>query len=236
MKSLLSLAILFGVRIFAKTFYRFEVKWLTPTSKAKQEENWKDIRLLVFLNHTSLYEPLYVAVPPASFIFKLSRKMVAPGADKTLKRPLVGAFWRFMGPGLISISRKRDKTWKAFMEAIKNHSIIVIAPEGRMKRANGLDLNGRPMTVRSGVADILEQLEEGRVLIAYSGGLHHIQVPGQKLPRLFKKIKMNLEVLDVKDYKNSFEGSGVQWKRAVVNDMQWRLENNCPKFRPKEES
>lgn len=230
MKTILSLFILFSVRLFAKVFYRFEVKWVSPTNEAAEKENWQDIRLLVFLNHTSLYEPLYVAVPPASFVFKLAKKMVAPGADKTLKRPLVGTFWKFMGPGLISISRKRDKTWKAFMEAIKNHSIIVIAPEGRMKRANGLDLNGKPMTVRSGVADILEQLDEGKILVAYSGGLHHVQVPGQKLPKLFKTIKMNLELLDVEEYKSRFEGSGVQWKRGVVNDMQRRLEINCPEI------
>ncbi|MEX0798804.1 MAG: 1-acyl-sn-glycerol-3-phosphate acyltransferase [Bacteriovoracaceae bacterium] len=224
MRALISFTILSGIKIFARLFYRFDVNWLT-----KEEDSWDEIRLIVFLNHTSLFEPLYVGVPPWPFIAKLSRKMVAPGADKTLNRPIVGKFWKFMGPGMISISRKRDRTWKSFMEAIKNRSIIIIAPEGRMKRANGLDLNGNPMTVKSGVADVLEQLYEGKMLVAYSGGLHHVQVPGQKFPNFFKRLKMNLELLDIQDYKAAFNGEGVAWKRAVVADMQERLENNCPK-------
>lgn len=224
MRAIISMSILFSIRWFAKIFYKWEVKWLS-----EEQGNWDDIRLLVFLNHTSLYEPLYVAVPPASFIAKLSKKMVAPGADKTMNRPIVGKFWKFMGPGLISITRKRDKSWLRFMDAVRNKSVIVIAPEGRMKRANGLDLNGKPMTVKSGVADILEELNEGKMLVAYSGGLHHIQVPGQKIPKLFKTIKMNLEEFDIKEYKARFPGESVVWKRGVVKDMQWRLENNCPK-------
>lgn len=114
------------------------------------------------------------------------------------------------------------------MRQIENDSIIVIAPEGRMKRLNGLDLHGRPMTVKSGVADILELLEEGRMLIVYSGGLHHIQVPGQKRFKVFKTLKMNAEILDIKSYKSSFPEEGIQWKRAVVQDMQRRLKTNTP--------
>ncbi len=116
------------------------------------------------------------------------------------------------------------------MQALENKSIIIIAAEGRMKRANGLDANGRPMTVRSGVADILDQLDEGKMLVAYSGGLHHIQIPGQKIPRLFKTMKLNFDILDISDYKNSFPVEGIQWKRAVVRDMQERLETRCPKI------
>lgn len=224
MKKLISLFVLFLVKVLSKTFYRFEVKWFGDSTN-----KWKDIRFIVFLNHTSLFEPLYIGVAPFPFLYKLSRKMVAPGADKTLNRPLVGFFYKILSPGMVSISRKRDRTWKGFMETIEKESIIVIAAEGRMKRANGLDLNGRPMTVKAGVADILEQLHEGKMLIAYSGGLHHVQVPGQKMPKLFKTLKMNAEILDIKTYKESFGLEGIQWKRAVVNDMQYRLEHNCPK-------
>ena len=156
--------------------------------------------------------------------------MVAPAADKTLNRPIVGKFWKLLFPGIISISRKMDAPWRQFMQALENKSIIIIAAEGRMKRANGLDANGRPMTVRSGVADILDQLDEGKMLVAYSGGLHHIQIPGQKIPRLFKTMKLNFDILDISDYKNSFPVEGIQWKRAVVRDMQERLETRCPKI------
>lgn len=116
------------------------------------------------------------------------------------------------------------------MSSIEKDSIILIAPEGRMKRPNGLDLSGKPMTVKAGIADILSNIEDGKMLIGYSGGLHHIQVPGQMRFRLFKTLKMNAEVVDIKDYKNSFKSEGIQWKRDVVADMQHRLETNCPQL------
>ena len=84
--------------------------------------------------------------------------MAAPGADKTLDRPLVGTLYKLMSPGITSITRKRDDTWEQFVHSISPDSIIVIAPEGRMKRKNGLDLDGNKMTVRSGVADLLIDL------------------------------------------------------------------------------
>lgn len=223
MRTLVSFAILGSVKIFAALFYKLELKWL-----GDDEDPWSGIRFIVFLNHTSLFEPLFVGLAPFSLVAKLSRKMVAPGADKTLRRPIVGLFYRLLSPGMVSITRKRDKTWTSFMDAIGEDSIIVIAPEGRMKRANGLDLQGNPMTVKGGVADILAELNAGKMLIAYSGGLHHVQVPGEKKFRLFKTLKMNAETLDIAEYKKSFPSEGVQWKRDVVEDMQRRLETNCP--------
>ena len=222
MRTLISFSIFIGIKIFIKLFYKVEVSWLG------ESRTWKKIRYIVFLNHTSLYEPLYIGILPLPFIWRISRKLVAPGADKTLDRPLVGIFWKLMGPGIISITRKRDKSWTKFMEAIHNRAVIVMAAEGRMKRRNGLDLDGKPMTIRSGVADVLEQINEGNMLIAYSGGLHHVQVPGQKLPRIFKTLKLNLEVIDIPKYKSKFNTEGIQWKRDVVEDFQNRLESNCP--------
>jgi hypothetical protein len=223
MRVLISFLILSVVKILAMSFYRFEVNWLGGA-----EPTFKKIRLIAFLNHTSLFEPLYIGVLPWAFLWRLARKMVAPGADKTLNRPIVGIFWRLFSPNMISISRKRDKTWTKFMEAIHKKSVIVIAPEGRMKRSNGLDLQGKPMSVRSGVADVLEQLNEGRMVIAYSGGLHHVQIPGQRFPNLFKTIKLNIELIEIPEYKKQFNTEGIQWKKEVVADFQRRLENNCP--------
>ena len=223
MRVLASFVILSFTKIFAVLFYKFDLRWLS-----EEKEKWNEIRYIVFLNHTSLFEPLFVGVAPFSFIARLSRKMVAPGADKTLNRPIVGLFYRLLSPGMISISRKRDKTWRSFMETIEEDSVIVIAPEGRMKRANGLDLNGNPMTVKGGVADILSQIDSGKMLIAYSGGLHHVQIPGQKWFKVFKTLKLNAEILDIQEYKSSFDSEGIKWKRDVVNDMQRRLESNCP--------
>lgn len=216
------------VKLISLIFYKTEDNWLRIEGKRK----WNSIRLIVFMNHTSLFEPLYLSVVPFHFLWRLSRKMVAPGADKTLNRPIVGKFWKFLSPGMVSISRKRDDTWKEFMQAIKERSVIIIAPEGRMKRENGLDLNGNKMTVRGGVADVLENLDEGNMLIVYSGGLHHVQVPGQKFPKLFKTLKINVEQLNIKNYKDQFETTGRAWKKAVVDDMQKRLETNPPQIEP----
>lgn len=184
----------------------------------------------MLLNHTSLLEPLYLGFLPVSFLWRLSRKMVAPGADKTLNRPLVGTFYKLFSPGMISISRKRDDTWQQFMESIAPDSVIVIIPEGRMKRRTGLDLQGNKMTVKSGVLDVLQGLHDGEMVIAYSGGLHHVHAPGEKGYHFFKTLKMNLETFDIESYKKTFEGEvgSELWRKLVLADLQYRLENNCP--------
>lgn len=223
MRVLISFFILAIVKVLAKMFYRYEVNW-----QSEPADDFEDVRLVIFLNHTSLFEPLYLGPIPWRFVWTLARKMVAPGADKTLNRPIVGIFWKLLSPNMISITRKRDKSWVNFMRAIREKSIIIIAPEGRMKRANGLDLKGNPMSIKGGVADILEQLYEGKILIAYSGGLHHVQVPGQKFPNIFKILKLDFETLDIDTYKKSFKSNGMDWKKEVIKDLQQRLENNCP--------
>ena len=222
MRVLISFLVFISIKTFAKVFYRFDINWLSGGP------NFDKIRLVVLLNHTSLYEPIYVAIAPFSFLWRLSRKMVAPGADKTLNRPIVGFFWKIMAPGLISITRKRDKSWSKFLKAIENRSVIVIAPEGRMKRKNGLDATGKPMTVRSGVSDIIHELHEGNILFVYSGGLHHIQHPGDHFPRLFKTIKAQAEVVDIEEYKKGFVSTGIQWKRDIVADLENRIKLKCP--------
>jgi hypothetical protein len=100
-----------------------------------------------------------------------------------------------------------------------------------MMRSNGLDSRGQPMTVRGGIADILEAIPAGRMLLAYSGGLHHIQVPGQGLPKLFKTIRMRLEVVDIGTYRAARmeEGGGPRgFRRAVAQDLEKRRDLYCP--------
>src|SRR5207245_10602251 len=100
---------------------------------------------------------------------------------------------------VIPITRERDQTWFAVLDRIDPQSMVVIAPEGRMKRETGLDLHGKPMTVRGGVADILLAIQRGRMLLAYSGGLHHVQVPG-RIPNLFETVRMRLDNLEIAGY------------------------------------
>lgn len=184
---------------------------------------------MVLLNHTSLYEPLFVRLAPYKLIKNISKHLIVPGADITTKRPIVGKLFRSLLPGIIPISRKRDDSWAYFLEQIAPDSFVAILPEGRMKRKDGLDKFGKPMTVRGGVADVLEKLKQGDILFVYSGGLHHVQIPGQKLPRIFRTIKANLELIDINEYKKSIHQlSGDSFKDKVIADMQWRLNHKLP--------
>jgi 1-acyl-sn-glycerol-3-phosphate acyltransferase len=228
MKSLISFVTLLFIKVLCRIFYRYEIGW-----PKEDPVRWKDVHLIVFLNHTSLFEVLYLGFLPVSFLRMLSKRMVAPGADKTLNRPLVGFIFKLFSPGMTPITRKRDDSWQQFLESIYEDSIIVIAPEGRMMRRNGLDLEGNKMTVRQGVVDVLAGIRGGQLIFAYSGGLHHVQVPGEGLPKLFKTLKMDIEVVEVDAYKASFEGEigSRDWRKRVAEDMQQRLETKPPRIK-----
>lgn len=226
MRQILSFFTLLFIKFFSRIFFRFEVKWLNKQAR------WENIKMIVLLNHTSLLEPLYLSYLPISFLWRLSKRMVAPGADKTLKRPLVGFFYKVFSPGMTPITRKRDDSWVQFMESIYEDSIIVIIPEGRMKRPSGLDLNGNKMTVKSGITDVLKGLNKGEMLFAYSGGLHHVHAPGEKKYHFFKTLKLNLEVFDIAAYKAMFGTDQTTdiWRNKVIEDLQIRLETKAPTF------
>jgi len=71
------------------------------------------------------------------------------------------------------------------------------------------------------------------MLIAYSGGLHHVQAPGEHNPRVFRKVRMNLEVIDIAPYvAELMKGRNPEeLKRAVRDDFERRRDENCP-FEP----
>jgi len=225
MRRLLAFLILASVKTFSWIFYKGKYTWLAPVP----EQPWKDIRLMVFLNHTSLYEPMFSQIIPFSYLWHLAGHFNIPGADVTLDRPLVGTFWKLMVPNIASISRKKDATWENYLESIRPDSVVMIAPEGRMKRPNGLDRYGKPMTVRGGIADIIESIDDGNMVLCLSGGLHHVQAPGQFFPKLFKTIEMNLSYINIKEYKSKFPGNPRERKIKIVQDLQNRLETHCPK-------
>lgn len=66
-------------------------------------------------------------------------------------------------------------------------------PEGRMKRPTGLDKHGQKMTVKRGVVDVLLSMKTGSMFFLYSGGLHHVQAPGQGLPHFSKRSQLVLK-------------------------------------------
>jgi hypothetical protein len=226
LRSAIVFSLLYSLKTLSRIFYRHD--WQFVGEKLPGNP-WKGLRLVVFLNHTSLFEPLFLGVPPATFIWRLAAHGVVPAADKTTDRPLVGMVFRFIAHEVIPITRQRDDTWAQVLSTIEPDSMVAIAPEGRMKRANGLDLHGKPMTVRGGVADILQSMKKGRMLLAYSGGLHHVQVPGH-IPNVFKTVRLRVEVLEIEDYIKAMteDGGPEQFKRNVIKDMERRRDLYCP--------
>jgi hypothetical protein len=225
-RSYIVFLVLLLVKAVARLFYRFDVKFIGEVPP----DPWRRIRLTAILNHTSLYEALFASVCPNHFLWRLARHGVVPIARKTSDRALVGRFYGLVAARVISITRERDETWSEVLRTIDPDAMVMILPEGRMKRATGLDADGKPMTVRGGIADILETMGEGRMLVAYSGGLHHVHIPGQRFPRLFKTIRLRLEVVDIAAYRDArlAEGGAKGFRRAVVNDLERRRDEVCP--------
>lgn len=224
LRSVLVYALLLTIKAISRVFYRHDFQFVGQVP----DHPWDGIRLVAFLNHTSLFEPIFVGGVPNSFVWRIARHGVVPAAEKTIRRPLVGALFRFVAHHVVSITRERDHTWSAVLQRIDPDSMVIILPEGRMKRANGLDLNGQPMTVRGGIADILEAIPSGRMLIAYSGGLHHVQVPGG-MPKAFKRVSMRLEVMQIENYRNeilSWPGE-LDFKKRVKQDLERRRDHHC---------
>jgi hypothetical protein len=224
----ISFLILLALKAVTRPFYRRDARGIDggPIPGVP----WDEVRLICLLNHTSLYEPLFATLVPNSCIWQIAKRSVVPVAAKTLERPIVGRFFKALVPHPVSISREPDHTWDVVLRKIDEDSMVLILPEGRMRRANGLDREGRPMTARGGVADILKAIDSGQVLMAYSGGLHHVQVPGQKLPRLFKTLSMRFELLDVVEYRAELErlAASGSFKNAVKADLDRRRDLYSP--------
>jgi len=231
MKNHLRYGMLRGMKILTKAFYEHELLWIGE----EVPPPWTDLRLLALLNHTSLFEWLFVGLAPNHLLRRIAHHGLVPAADVTLNRFGVGPFLKALAPEVLPITRQPDHTWDAVLQGADQEKMVVILPEGRMKRASGIDKHGRPMTVRGGIADLLRGIGEGRMLLAYSGGLHHVQVPDEGLPRLFKKMRIALEMLDIQPY---LEGLGIDelhpvaFKRAVIADLQRRRDHYCPLLAP----
>ncbi len=214
------------LKYLSKLFYKHDFQFIGPAPK----DPWAGIRLVAFLNHTSLFEPVFLGGVPNRFIWRIAAHGVIPAAAKTTGRPLVGLIFKFVAHHVIAITRERDHTWFAVLNKIDPKSMVVIAPEGRMKRANGLDANGNPMTVRGGIADILLAVREGRMLLAYSGGLHHVQIPEHTMVRLFQTVRMRIENLDIAEYIDQMTAAaGLEgFKKAVMKDLDTRRDRYAP--------
>ncbi|MDX1577920.1 MAG: hypothetical protein R3266_05525 [Gemmatimonadota bacterium] len=225
MRSYLVFLLLYAVKLASRLFWRVRLEWVRSI-----DDPWSDLRVLALLNHTSLYEPVFAGAAPNRLLWQIAAHGVVPIADKTVRRPFVGRFFRFVARHVVSITRERDETWSEVLSRIEDpDALVVILPEGRMKRRSGLDLEGNPMTVRGGIADILAGVEEGRLFLAYSEGLHHVHAPGDRFPRLFREVRLKADVLDIPEYRTRLEGryGKEHFKRAVIEDLTRRRDECC---------
>ncbi len=219
-------SLLLFLKALCRLFYRFDVGWI-----GAPPATWDDVRIGVLLNHTSLFEPVYIGALPIGFLRKLAYDGAVPIADVTLRRPLAGLLFKSIAGQVIEITRKRDASWSRVVASIRPGSMIVIMPEGRMMRRGGLDKTGKPMTVRGGIADLIRAAGEGTMVIGYSGGLHHVQAPGDRFPRLFKTIRVNFETIDLAAYReerSAGDDHRRSFKRAVIADLERRRDEHCP--------
>lgn len=227
MRSLLVYLMLRAVKGVSRLLYHHDLRWVGEVPA----DPWSDLRLVAILNHTSLFEPLFAGGVPNRFLWSVATRAVVPVAQKTASRPLVGRFFRRVAAHVEPVTRERDRTWERFVSRAREPGrLAVILPEGRMKRATGRDAHGEPMTIRGGIADLIREIPEGRMLLAYSGGLHHVQAPGERWPRLFEVLRMRLECLDIADYRSQLlaQSGREDLKRAVVRDLTRRRDAHCP--------
>jgi len=224
-KAVITFVLLLGVKTTARIFFKLKNEWID----GEPDDYALNTRIVAILNHTSLYEPLIAGYAQYRLLWKFARHGVLPVAEKTMRRR-IGLFFRLLVRHPIVVTRQRDKTWYNVLNKVDSKAITIILPEGRMKRANGLDSEGREMTIRGGIADILDALPNGRMLMVYSGGLHHIQVPGEFLPTPFKTLRCRMEMIDIPSYKEELkrEYPDHRFRNAVVADLTRRRDEYCP--------
>ena len=64
MKQKLTYGMLLGIKAISALFYRYDIRWIGELPP----DPWTDLRLVVLLNHTSLYEPLFAGFLPPRFL------------------------------------------------------------------------------------------------------------------------------------------------------------------------
>lgn len=220
---MLTFLLLVLLKLLSRLFYRFDVAWVGEV----RPDPWGNIRLAALINHTSLFEVIYFGIFPYKVLWLLASQGVAPIADKTSNRPIAGRMFRSMAARVVPITRTRDHTWKQVLDEIGPQSMVLLAPEGRMMRKNGLDSEGKPMSIKGGIADVLETMPGGRFLVGYSGGLHHVQAPGEGLPRIFKTVRLRLETLDIETYRAEHQNAEIGFRASLLQDLERRKALYC---------
>ena len=223
--SILSYGALLAVKHASRWLYTVREEWVGDVPA----DPWTGTRLIAVLIHTSLAEGIYLAVVPNRVLRAVSKHAVLPVAQETMERPIEGWIFRTLVANAVPITRKRDHSWTRVLNEIDDdRSMVTLFPEGRMMRPTGLDKKGGAMTVKPGIADVLMGLGHGRMILAYSGGLHHVFRPGARFPSFFKVIHLKLESLDIADYIEARKKEGWSFSSAVVRDLTRRRDLHTP--------
>ena len=216
---------LLAVKYASRALYDIREEWVGHVPS----DPWQDVRLIAVLHHTSLAEGIYLAVVPNRVLRKIAGHAVLPVAKETMEKPIEGRIFKLMVPNAVSITRRRDQSWTRVLEEIDDpDAMVALFPEGRMMRPNGLDKTGQPMTVKPGIAEVLRALGHGRMVLAYSGGLHHVFRPGASRPRFFKTLHLRLESIDIAAYVEARLRERVSFRDAVVHDLTHRRDLYTP--------
>lgn len=223
--TILSYGALMAVKYASRALYDVREEWVGDVPP----DPWEGTRLIAVLNHTSLAEGIYLAAVPKRILRRIARHAVLPVAEETMARTIEGWIFRTLVPNVVPITRKRDHSWtRVLKQANDPESMVALFPEGRMMRPTGLDKRGGAMTVKPGIADVLLGLEHGRMILAYSGGLHHVFAPGDPLPKFFKVVHVKLESVDIASYIEERKAEGWSFSSAVVRDLTRRRDLHTP--------
>lgn len=224
-RSFPSFGALVAAKYLSRALWRFRTEWVG----AVPEDPWKHARLIAVLHHTSLAEGIYLAAVPNRVLRRIAQHGVLPVARETMEQPVHGRFFKLLIPNAVPITRRRDQSWSRVLSEVDDpEAMMAIFPEGRMMRPTGLDKGGSPMTVKGGVAEVIEAIGTGRMILAYSGGLHHVFPPGATRPRLFRTLSLRLESLDIAAYVEQKRQEPGSFTEAVVRDLTFRRDLYTP--------
>lgn len=221
----LTYLILLACKVASRTFWRTHVEWVGEVP----EDPWEDVRLIAILHHTSLAEGVYLSVVPDRVLRRMAREGVAPIAERTMARPWGRRVFRILVAHPVPVTRRRDRSWDRVLQELRDpHTLLALCPEGRMMRPDGRDKAGEPMTIRPGIADVLRALGRGRMILAYSGGLHHVFPPGARLPKVFQPMKLRIESIDIARYLADRAREPGRFVEAVIRDLTRRRDLHTP--------
>jgi hypothetical protein len=221
----LTYLILLSGKLTSRGLWDASVEWVgDPT-----DDPWRDVRLIAILHHTSLAEGVYLPAVPDRVLRRIARHGVAPIAEETMARPVAGRIFQLLVPRPVPVTRRRDESWDRVLHELDDpQAILTLCPEGRMMRPHGRDKDGECMTVKPGIAYVLRALGHGRMILAYSGGLHHVFPPGARLPRLFQPLRLRVESVDITRYLAEREAEPVPFVDAVKRDLTRRRDLYTP--------